>query len=167
MDRLGLILDVTHLTDECFWEALQRFSGPVWSSHSNCRSLVPHQRQLDDDQIRALIARDAVIGVALDTWMLAPGWVPGQTTPESSGIRLEKVIDHIDHICQIAGDARHVGLGSDLDGGFGREQTPLDVETIADVARLPEMLLARGYSAEAAADFAHGNFLRFLRRVLR
>jgi membrane dipeptidase len=167
MERLGMILDVTHLSDECFWEAMNSYSGPIWASHQNCRALVPHQRQLDDEQIRALIARDAVIGVALDAWMLVPGWVQGQTTPESVNLRLEEVVNHIDHICQIAGNARHVGLGSDLDGGFGREQTPVDVETIADVRRVPEMLLARDYSAEDAQNFAHGNFLRFLRRALK
>ena len=73
MDRLGLILDATHLCDDSFWEALDAFRGPVWASHSNCRALVPHNRQFSDDQIRALVARGAVIGVALDAWMLVPG----------------------------------------------------------------------------------------------
>jgi len=166
IERLGLILDVTHLSDDCFWEALKLFSGPLWASHHNCRALVPHQRQLSDEQIRALIERDAVIGAALDAWMIVPGWVRGETTPEARDLRLEKLVEHIDHICQIAGNARHVGLGSDLDGAFGREQTPLDVNTIADVQRLPELLRARGYTEEDAVKFAHENFLRFLRRVL-
>ena len=167
MQRLGMILDVTHLTDECFWEALKLYSGPIWASHHNCRALTPHQRQLADDQIRALIERDAVIGIALDGWMMVPDWVRGQTTPESRGLRLERAIEHVDHICQIAGNALHVGVGSDLDGGFGREQTPCDVETIADVRRLPELVRQRGGTAEDARNFAHGNFLRFLRRALR
>jgi membrane dipeptidase len=167
MQRLGMILDVTHLTDECFWEALNLYSGPIWASHHNCRALTPHQRQLADDQIRALIERDAVIGVALDGWMLVPDWVRGQTTPQSRNLRLEPALDHVDHICQIAGNALHVGLGSDLDGGFGREQTPCDLETIADVRRLPEIIQQRGGSQDDALNFAHGNFLRFLRRALR
>ncbi len=167
MERLGMILDVTHLSDECFWEALDLYTGPIWASHSNCRALVPHQRQLDDQQIRALIARDAVIGIALDAWMLVPGWVQGQTTPEAAGLKLEAVVNHIDHICQIDGTALHVGLGSDLDGAFGREQTPLDVDTIADLQRLPELLKSRGWTATDAQNFAHGNFVRFLRRNLR
>jgi membrane dipeptidase len=166
MDRLGMILDVTHLTDECFWEALEIFAGPVWASHSNCRALVPHQRQLADDQIRALVERDAVIGAALDCWMLAPDWMQGQTTSEASGPRLETVVEHIDHVCQIAGNARHVGLGSDLDGGFGREQSPCDLDTIADVGRLAELLQKRGWNEEDIKNFAHGNFLRILRRAL-
>jgi membrane dipeptidase len=166
MDRLGMILDVTHLSDACFWEALENFSGPVWASHHNCRALVPHQRQLADDQIRALIERDAVIGTALDGWMLVPDWVQGQTTSEERGLRLEKVVEHIDHVCQIAGNTRHTGLGSDLDGGFGGEQTPCDLDTIAGVGRLCDVLRARGWSAEDITNFAHGNFLRVLRRAL-
>jgi membrane dipeptidase len=166
MQRLGMILDITHLTDECFWEALKLYSGPIWASHHNCRALTPHQRQLPDDQIRALIERDAVIGIAFDGWMLVPGWVRGQTTPESRGLRLERAIEHVDHICQIAGNSLHVGLGSDLDGGFGREQTPVDLDTIADVRRLPELIRQRGGSEDDARNFAHGNFLRFLRRNL-
>jgi membrane dipeptidase len=163
MDRLGMILDVTHLTDECFWEALKLYSGPIWASHHNCRALAPDQRQLADDQIRVLIERDAVIGTALDGWMLIPDWVRGQTTPQSRRLRLEKAVDHIDHICQIAGNSLHVGLGSDLDGGFGREQTPCDVETIADVRRFPDLIRQRGGSESDALNFAHQNFLRVLR----
>jgi membrane dipeptidase len=166
MQRLNMILDVTHLTDECFWEALKMYSGPIWASHHNCRALTPHQRQLADDQIRALIERDAVIGVALDGWMLVPDWVRGQTTPESRGLRLERALDHTDHICQLAGNALHVGLGSDLDGGFGREQTPCDVETIADLRQFPKLIRQRGGSEEDASNFAHGNFMSFLQRAL-
>jgi membrane dipeptidase len=166
MDRLGLILDVTHLSDECFWEALESFSGPVWASHHNCRALVPHQRQLSDDQIRALLERDAVIGAAMDGWMIVPGWVQGETTTESCDLRLEKLVEHIDHVCQIAGNALHTGLGSDLDGGFGGEQTPSELETIADVGRLSDLLRTRGWSAEDITHFAHDNFLRLLRRAL-
>ncbi|MFN0069529.1 MAG: dipeptidase [Limisphaerales bacterium] len=163
MDRLGMILDVTHLSDECFWEALDLFRGPVWASHHNCRALVPHQRQLGDDMIRALVRRGAVIGTALDAWMLVPGWVRGQTTPASAGVTLGQVVEHLDHVCQIAGSARHAGIGSDLDGAFGTEQTPGDVDSIADLARLPELLHGRGFSGEDTAGVAHGNFVRLLR----
>ena len=163
MERLGIILDVTHLCDESFRDALDHFSGAIWASHSNCRSLVPDDRQLSDDQIRELVQRGAVIGVALDAWMLVPGWVRGESTPERAHVTLETVADHIDHICQLAGSARHCGLGSDLDGAFGREQCPSDVQTIADLARLPAVLAARGYSEEDIAQIAHGNFVRFLR----
>lgn len=165
MDRLGIILDVSHLCDESFWEAVSVFQGPVWASHSNCRALTPHNRQFTDEQIKYLCERGAVIGGALDAWMLVPNWVRGVTTPESSGVRLRHLVDHLDHICQIAGDAGHVGIGSDLDGAFGREQSPGDLDTIADLARLPELLKPRGYTDEQVALILQGNFLRFLKQA--
>jgi membrane dipeptidase len=165
MERLGVILDVTHLCDDSFRDALDHFRGHVWASHSNSRSLVPDGRQFSDVQIRELVARDAVIGVAFDAWMLVPGWVRGETTPERAGVTLGTVVDHIDHICQVAGDARHCGIGSDLDGAFGREQCPSDVHTIADLSRLPAVLAARGYSREDVEGIAHGNFVRFLQKA--
>ncbi len=167
MDRLGFILDATHLCDDCFWEALDLFQGPVWASHHNCRELVPHNRQLSDEMIKALVARDAVIGAALDAWMLVPGWVRGRTTPQSSGVLLRHVADHMDRVCQIAGDARHTGIGSDLDGAFGTEQTPGDLDSIADLVRIPALLRERGYSAADVAGIESGNFLRVLRRALK
>ncbi|HVV72305.1 MAG TPA: membrane dipeptidase [Verrucomicrobiae bacterium] len=167
MDRLGLILDVTHLCDESFWEAVEHFQGPLWASHSNCRALVPHHRQLSDEQIRYLIGRGGVIGTALDAWMLVPGWVRAQSTPQAAGLTLERVVDHIDHVCQIAGNARHAGIGSDLDGGFGREQTPSDLETIADLSRLPSLLKLRGYAEEDIRLIMYGNFVAFLLKAWR
>ncbi len=166
IDRLGMILDVTHLSDDCFWEALDLFHGPLWASHHNCRALVPHQRQLSDEQIRALIDRGAVIGAALDAWMLVPGWVRGKTTPQSSGVALAHVADHIDHICQLAGNALHCGIGSDLDGAFGTEQSPGDLDTIADLPRLFDILKQRGHSPADIENIAHGNFLRALRAAI-
>jgi membrane dipeptidase len=163
MERVGMILDVTHLSDQCFDEALDVFSGPVLASHHNCRALVPDQRQLTDEQIRRLIARGAVIGAALDAWMLVPGWVRGQTTPQETGVTLETVVDHIDHVCQLAGNARHAAIGTDLDGGFGREQSPGDLDTIADLQRLPELLRRRGYAEADVTAILHGNWVRFFR----
>jgi membrane dipeptidase len=166
MDRLSMILDVTHLCDDSFWEALDLYRGPVWASHSNCRALVPHNRQLNDAQIRALTERGAVIGCALDAWMLVPDWVRGKTNPASAGLKLEQIIAHVDHICQLTGQARQVGIGSDLDGGFGTEQTPQDLDTIADLSRLPEMLRKRGFSETDVKAVMHGNFIRFLESAL-
>ena len=162
MDRLGIILDATHLCDESFWEALAHFQGPVWASHSNCRALVSHERQFTDEQLKALFERGAVIGAVLDAWMIIPGWNRGETTPESSGLKLERIVEHIDHICQLAGNARHSGIGTDLDGGFGREQSPGDLETIHDISRIADMLRARGYSQEDVDGIMYGNFVRFL-----
>lgn len=167
MDRLGIILDATHLCDEAFWTALEIFEGPVWASHNNCRALVDHNRQFSDDMIRALVARGAVIGGALDAWMMVPGWVRGKSLPEPLGCDLEVMLDHLDHVCQIAGNADHIGIGSDLDGAYGREQSPHDLETIADLGRLPTMLAKRGYSATDIAKVMHGNWLRFLRDAWR
>lgn len=163
MDRLGLILDCTHLSDEAFWNALELFHGPAWASHQNCRALVPGQRQFSDEQIKALIARGGVIGAALDAWMMAPGWKKFHTKPEEAGVTLAHMVNHIDHVCQLAGNARHAGIGTDLDGGFGREQSPMDLHTIADLQKLSDLLAKRGYKPEDIENIMHGNFLRFLR----
>jgi membrane dipeptidase len=165
MDRLGIILDATHLCDDSFWEALDHFHGPVWASHNNCRALVDDTRQFSDEQLKALIARGAVIGGALDAWMMVPGWIRGKTTPASAGVTLEHLVDHIDHVCQLAGNALHSGLGTDLDGGFGREQGPTDLETIADLVRVPDLLAKRGYSPSDIAQIMHGNWIRFLKEA--
>lgn len=163
MEALGFILDVTHLPDRAFWDALDRFGGTVIASHHNCRALVPNQRQLPDDQILALAARDAVIGMAFDAWMLKPGWVRGMST--NTGLKLAVIVEHIDHICQLTGSTRHVGIGSDLDGGYGREQTPEDLDTIADLQSIAPLLAARGYSEDDIAGIWHGNWLRVLRQA--
>lgn len=165
MDRLGMILDATHLCDDSFWEALDHFHGPIWASHSNCRTLAPHNRQFSDEQIKALIERGAVIGGVLDAWMMVPGWVRGKTKPDEVGLKLEQLVDHLDHICQLAGNANHAGIGSDLDGGYGTEQTPADLDSIADLARFPEFFRRRGYSASDIDKIMHGNFMRFLKNA--
>jgi len=165
IDRLGLILDATHLCDESFWETMKNFEGPVWASHNNCRTLVEHNRQFSDEQIKELISRDAVIGVALDAWMMTPNWIRGLSTPRGLGVTLGQMIDNIDHICQLAGNTNHIGIGTDLDGGFGKEQCPSDLDTIADLQKVPKMLQQRGYSPKDIAGIMHNNFLRFLQKT--
>lgn len=164
MDQLNMILDVTHLTDEAFAQAMDLYKGPVWASHHNCRALVNYQRQLTDEQIKILIARDAVIGGVLDTWMLMNGWIRGKHNPKEEGINLEKLVDHYDHICQIAGNSNHIAIGSDLDGMFGTEQSPYDIDTIADLQNLNGLLQKRGYGAADIEKIFSGNWLRFLRK---
>lgn len=164
MERLGIVLDATHLTDAGFWEALDAFGGHVWASHNNCRALVAHQRQFTDDQIGALIARRAVIGVALDAWMIVPDWVRGESMPSTMGCRLARVVDHIDHICQLAGSASCVAIGSDLDGGFGTEQCPEDIDTITDLTRIGPLLSERGYSDADIEGILWRNAVEFLYR---
>jgi membrane dipeptidase len=164
IQAVGMVLDVTHLADDAFWQALEIFDGPVWASHNNCRALVPGDRQFSDDQLRRLIERDAVIGAVLDIWMLYPPFETGVTP--NTVVSLETVVDHIDHICQLAGNARHVAVGSDLDGEFGTEQTPHDVDTIADLQTLPAILERRGYSLADIQGIMHGNWLRIFERAL-
>ncbi|MBL9210874.1 MAG: membrane dipeptidase [Opitutaceae bacterium] len=163
MERLGIILDATHLCDESFWDALDHFHGPVWASHSNCRALANWNRQFTDAQLKALIERGAVIGMAMDAIMMVHGWAHLRSKPQDFGLKLEKICDHIDHICQLAGNTRHVGIGTDLDGGYGTEQTPMDVDSIADLANLDGLLSARGYKPADIEGIFHGNFVRFLR----
>lgn len=160
MARLGVVLDLTHCSDQAFWQALEHYDGLVLASHNNARALVPHQRQFSDDQLKAIFERDGVIGAAFDNWMLYPGWVNGQTSNEV--VTMNTVVDHIDYICQLAGNARHVGIGTDLDGGYGREQSPSDLDTIADLQRLNKLLADRGYSEADIAAILHGNWLRLL-----
>ncbi len=163
-ERLGMILDATHLSDTSFFQALDVFGGPVLASHNNCRELVPDGRQFSDEQIRRLIERGAVIGAALDAWMLVPGWIRGQTTRDV--VNLDAVADHIDRVCQLAGNHRHAAIGSDLDGGFGTEQTPIGLDRISDLQKLDAILAGRGYPPEEIDAIFHGNWLRFFREHL-
>ena len=165
MESLNIILDATHLCDDSFWEAMNHFNGHVWASHNNCRALVDHNRQFSDEQIKELISRGAVIGGVMDAWMMVPGWVRGESTPEGMSCNLEVLIDHMDHICQIAGNANHIAIGSDLDGAFGKEQSPYDIETIADLQKIAVLLQKRGYKTEDIEKVMHGNWLRFLRNA--
>ena len=161
---LGMINDATHLSDISFFQAMDMIEGPWLASHHACRALVPGDRQLSDEQIRMLIARGAIIGAPLDAWMLYPNWIRGKTKPEVVG--LDAVADHIDHVCQLAGNTNHAAIGSDLDGGFGFEQTPRDLNTITDLQKLALILGARGYSEADVDAVFHGNWLRFFRAAL-
>lgn len=162
IQELGLILDVTHLCDISFWEAMDIYDGPLWASHNLCRTFVNHNRQFTDEQLQEIIKRGGVIGMALDAWMMVPNWERGVSTPKEKNVTLEIIADNIDHICQLAGNTNHVGIGTDLDGGFGTEQGPTDVDTIADLQKLPAILSARGYSQGDIKKIHHGNFLSFL-----
>lgn len=163
-DRLGMIIDATHLSDISFFQTLDLFGGAVLASHNNCRSLVPADRQFSDEQIRLLVERGAVIGAALDAWMLSPNWKIGVTNREV--VSTDAVADHIDHICQLAGSCRHSAIGSDLDGGFGTEQTPTGLDSIADLHKLDAILTKRGYSSADIDAIFFGNWLRFFREHL-
>lgn len=165
MDKLRMIVDVTHLTDEGFDQVMKIYKGPVWASHSNVRSLVPNQRQLSDDQIRQLIERDAVIGGMLDCWALDIRFIDTVSDPWQLDITLNRLIDHWDHICQLAGNSRHIAIGSDLDGIFGTEQSPWDLDRISGLQQIGGLLSDRGYSANDIEQVFSGNWLRFLRKA--
>jgi membrane dipeptidase len=162
MDRLGVTLDVSHFAEESFWDALGQFEGRVIASHSNCREYTPTDRHLSDDMIRALAERDAVIGTVLSNAFLVGGWRAETSEP----VHLDAVVRHIDRICQLTGSARHCGLGSDFDGGFGVETTPEEFDSVADLARVSEALGARGYAAADIEGIVGGNWLRLLREAL-
>ena len=165
IEELNLILDVTHLSDTSFWETIEIYNGNLWASHNNCRKFVNHNRQFSDDQIKEIIRRDGVIGVPLDAWMMVPNWIRGKSTPETMGVTLNQMIENIDHICQLSGNSNHVGIGTDLDGAFGVEQTPTDIDTIADLQKIPLMLKKIGFSENDIEKVMNKNFISFLRRV--
>lgn len=161
----GMILDTSHLAEESFWEALDLFDGQVIASHSNCRALnhVRADRHLSDAMISALIRRNAVIGTVLYNAFLSPTWRAGNA---KNALGLDAVVRQVDHICSLAGDTRHVAIGSDLDGGFGSEETPCEIDTVADLPRLAEALSSAGYDDTAVADIMGTNWLRVLQEAL-
>ncbi|MGV3485866.1 MAG: dipeptidase [Planctomycetaceae bacterium] len=164
IERLGMTVDMTHLSDVAFWQLEKKFSGRIHASHQNSRQICDWQRQFSDDQYRVIIERDGVIGMAFDIIMLQPGYVRGRSKREAT---VARAADNIDIVCQLAGNARNVAIGSDLDGGYGCEQTPADLDRISDLQRLlPELLAERGYPAEDIRLIMHGNWLRFFGEVL-
>lgn len=164
MERLGIALDLTHASDATFWASLERFGGPVLASHSNSRQLVANDRQLTDDMIRAIIERDGVVGATLGNWQLDQNWRVGHANQVT--VTLDRYVDHIDRICELAGGTAHVGIGSDLDGGTGSDEFPEELDTIVDLQRIPDALARRGFGEDDIRAFMHGNWLRFTRRIL-
>ena len=162
-ESLGIVVDATHLSDEAMSEVFDRFDGRIMASHSNCRALAAGQRQLTDDQIRSITSRGGVIGSVLYAGMIDADFVYGEGT---EAVTIDKLIDHVDHVCQLAGSAAHVGIGSDLDGGFGTEATPHGIDTIADLAKIGEAMARRGYTDDEVRGFMSDNWLRFWRDAL-
>jgi membrane dipeptidase len=164
LQKSRLILDASHMSDESFFETLNLYSGTVIASHSNCRALVPTDRQLSDEMIDALISRDSVIGVVFNNPFLLNGWT--EAGKVKSQVTLTHVVQHIRHICTIAGDSLHVAIGSDLDGGFGVENTPMEIDTVADLGKLALALSNLGFSEEDIRAIMHKNWLRILDNAL-
>jgi membrane dipeptidase len=163
MAELGMILDVSHLAEEAFAEAMERFEGRVVASHANPRARVPGRRQLSDDMIRRLAERDGVMGIVLYNAFLRPGWSKGDPR---EAVTVADVAAAVDYVCQVVGDVAHVGLGSDFDGGFGTESAPLGMDTVADLGRVAPALGEMGYGDEEIAAVMGGNWLRLLREAL-
>jgi membrane dipeptidase len=162
MECLGILLDVTHFSDQAFWQALDNYRGTILASHSNSRVLVPSQRQFSDEQIKAIIERGGVIGTCADIWMLQPNWVLG--VDSNKDVSIQRMVDHIDHVCQLAGNSYHAAIGTDLDGGYGQKQCPYDLETIADLQKLNGILDQHGYSADDRANVLYRNWVRLLEK---
>jgi membrane dipeptidase len=161
LDQFGIIHDVSHLAEESFWELLHLSNGPVIASHSNCRSIVPTDRQLSDEMIKAIAARGGVIGINFYDKFLMP--------PDEYGTRrcnLGDLVRHVKHITDLLGNANHVGLGSDMDGGLGREQIPHEIVTSSGLPRIAGALSSAGYSDEDVAKIMGENWLRYFSKHL-
>ncbi|HLF01817.1 MAG TPA: membrane dipeptidase [Anaerolineales bacterium] len=167
MANLGLILDLSHASDESFLEAIERFEGTIIASHANPRAMLKDpqrpERFLSDDMIRALRDRGGVTGIVPFNRFLKAGW---QNADGKHAITLEHVVAMIDHVCQITGNADYVGIGSDFDGGFGVEHAPAEIDTVADLGLIGGKLKERGYAETDVEKVMGGNWLRILRRGL-
>ncbi|MFI5381745.1 MAG: dipeptidase [Tepidisphaerales bacterium] len=161
LDRAGFIHDASHLAEESFWQLLELTSGPVMASHSNAREIIPTDRQLSDEMATALARRGGVIGINLFGRFLVP--------PNERGKRPAKLADavrQVQHFAGLLGHARQIGLGTDLDGGFGREDAPQELATIADLPKLAGELSHAGLKDVEVAGIMGGNWLDFFRRSL-
>jgi len=168
MADYNFILDLSHMDEAAAYESLDRYEGPVMATHANCAALMQGSdtnRHVPDRVIRGLIERNGVIGVIPLNTFLKVGWVR-KSGSRREEVPLEVLIAHIDHICQLAGDANHAALGSDFDGGFGLQSIPPELDTIADLQIIGSRLISRGYSETDAANVLGGNWLRFLRENL-
>ena len=150
LNRLGMIVDVSHLNDEGFWDVLELSRDPVIASHSNARAVCDHPRNMTDDMIRALAEKGGVMGMNF-----APGFV------HLSRATLARVVDHIDYIVGLVGPG-HVGLGSDFDG---IPSTPVGLEDVTRMPGLTEELVRRGYSEDDVRKILGGNHLRLIKAV--
>ncbi len=166
MSKLDMPLDMTHLSDTSFWDAAKLYEGPVYSSHTNCRVLADDPRQFTDDQIKFITGRDGVLGLSMHFAMIKGGFTGEACRVDPSEVTLDHLADHIDHICQLTGSAKHIAIGSDLDGGFGSERCPVGLDSCEDMHKIGPIMTSRGYSEADIAGFYHRNWLRFLRRVL-
>ena len=164
MRPFNLVLDLSHMDDQSFFQALDRYDGPIIASHSNPRRLTNNtNRHLSDEQIRALVQHDGVIGTLIFNKFLLRDWEHGY--PQDAAT-VDTVVRAIDTVCQLAGDARHAAIGTDFDGGFGMRSTPAGFDTVADLQIIAPALKQHGYSDPDIDLILHGNWLRVLRQSL-
>lgn len=166
MADLGFTLDLSHMDRQAALQALDRYPGPIIASHANPLRMLKgsdSNRHLGDEVIDGIFARDGVIGVVPYNPFLKTGW---RESDGRQAISMELIIDHIDYYCQRAGDARHVGFGSDFDGGFGVQRVPAGIDSIADLQKLAPILEARGYNTDNVAAVFGGNWITHLRKTL-
>ncbi|HET9906716.1 MAG TPA: membrane dipeptidase [Anaerolineales bacterium] len=162
------ILDLSHMDESSAFESLDRYEGPVMASHANCAALMQGaetNRHLPDRVIRSLIEREGIIGSIPFNTFLKVGWKRDRGSRREE-VPLDVLIAHLDHICQLAGNSLHAGIGSDFDGGFGLQSIPPELDSIADLQLIASKLIARGYSELDAENILGGNWLRFLRKHL-
>ncbi|HET7768133.1 MAG TPA: dipeptidase [Chloroflexota bacterium] len=157
MNALGMLVDVSHISEQGFWDVIERSTQPVIASHSNCRALCDHVRGLTDDQLRAIAKNGGVVGISYVRSFLDPStWQPrAATAPADQPSLVESILDHIEHVIRVAGPA-HAGLGSDFDGGG---------TALRDATELPLLtqgLLDRGHSEATIRGVLGENLLRAL-----
>lgn len=168
MTDFNFTLDLSHMDEQSALEALDLYEGPIVASHANCLALLPEfptNRHLSDRVIRGVIEHDGIIGIIPFNAFLKSGWSRSKGSRREE-VPLDVVAAHMDHVCQLAGDARHVGIGSDFDGGFGVQSVPPEIDTISDLQKLIPLLVARGYSESDASNILGGNWLNFLEKNL-
>lgn len=165
MAALNMVLDLSHLAEQAFLQAVERYEGDaLLASHSNARRFCPSDRGLSDRMIRLLAQRDGVVGIVPFNAFLKPGWTLWRDRKED--VTMDDLAAAIDHICQLTGSARHVGLGSDFDGGFGAQHIPMGLDTVADLWKIGDALRERGYGEDDVAAVLGGNFTRIYRTAL-
>ena len=168
MDELGMVLDLSHHSDQAMWEAMDVFEGPVMATHHMCRALFPNMRALPDDLLGAIVRRDGVVGLMMSAnqMYLEEKHGPIEGKAKRPVITLEDFADHVDHVCGIAGDSRHVAIGADTDGQGGRAGAPREIDSVVDYHKLVPVLERRGYSAEDVANVMYRNWQRFFEAAL-
>lgn len=164
MKREPLVLDLSHMAEASFFEALELFHGSVIATHSNCRALIPTDRHLSDEMIRAIVRRGGVIGIALFNRFLRADW--DETGRVKERVTLADFMKQVNHICDLAGDTTHVGIGSDFDGGFGSESIPSEMDTAADLPKIADALSQSGYAHDDIVGMMGVNWLDFLKKTL-